>query len=410
MVYLFNSDVTLAKNEQVDSFGRLRVSTPMTIFDSQNRYELNSKFFSNLSDVAANTTVNYIQSQSSANLFVSTSDSAYVARESRYTFMYQPGKSLLNIDTFVMNSAKPNLVQRVGYYGQDNGYYIQLGNNTSSITNSSNIYMVERSNVTGVFTETLIAQPDWNTDKLDGTGASGVSLDLTKSHIFFADIEWLGAGTVRTGLVIDGSFIICHKFHHANITSTAYITTACLPIRYEIFNKGTTTGSSNLTQICSTVMSEGGYDPRQNLYVQSNALVTTATTTLTPLCSIRLAPGRLDAIAKFKQVVAAIGTTNDVAQWKIVLNGTLSGSNWRAHAASTNVQIDDTSTAISGGRDIECGFAQTGAPSTVLGVEFFEAQLGRNSFTQTSDVLSLCIIQCTTNPKVYWSIAWAEMI
>ena len=408
MGYIINSDVTLKHTEQVDSFGRLRVSNPVTLFDSQNRYKLNEKFFSNL--IGTGTTVNYIQAKSSANLFVTSNVNDFVARESRYVFNYQPGKSLLTMCTFVMNPAKSGLVQRVGYFGRENGYYIQLGSNTSPTTLYSNVYLVERSNSLGTVSETLVAQPDWNGDKLDGTGASGLSLDITKSQIFFTDIEWLGVGSVRVGVVIDGTFVSCHTFHHANLLGYTYITTACLPLRYEIFNKAATSGTSNLAQICSTVLSEGGYEPKEALFVQSNVTSTTLSATLRPLCSFRLTAGRLDAIAVLKQIAVGVSGINDVARWSVILNGTLTGANWRSHVDSTNVQIDDSSTAISGGRVIESGFAQSGAGSTLLPATFFEAQVGRNSFTQTSDVITLAAIQCTNNPVVFSILAWAELI
>jgi hypothetical protein len=411
MVYLFNSDVTLKHTEQVDSFGRLRVSNPVTLFDSQNRYKLNEKFFSNL--IGTGTAVNYIQAQSSANLFVTSNVNDFVARESRFVFNYQPGKSLLTMCTFVMNPAKSGLVQRVGYFGTENGYYIQLGSNTSPTTLFSNVYIVERSNVLGTVSETLVAQQNWNGDKLDGSGASGLSLDMTKSQIFYTDIEWLGVGSVRTGVVIDGTFINCHTFNHANLVAYTYITTACLPVRYEITNRAATSGTSNLNQICSTVLSEGGYEPKEQLFCQLGPAdgKSVTTTTAVPLISIRLAPGRLDAIAVLKQLNVAVRTNNDLAQWTLILNGTLSGpTSWGAHADSTNVQVDTGSDAISGGRIIEVGFAQTGSLNTSLQASFFEAQLGRNSFTGTSDIITLAAAECSDSPKLFYSLAWAELI
>lgn len=411
MVYLFNSDVTLKHTEQVDSFGRLRVSNPVTLFDSQNRYKLNEKFYSNL--IGTGTAVNYIQAQSSANLFVTSNVNDFVARESRFVFNYQPGKSLLSMSTFVMNPAKSGLVQRVGYFGRENGYYIQLGSNTSPTTLFSNVYIVERSNVLGTVSETAVAQQNWNGDKLDGTGASGLSLDITKSQIFYTDIEWLGVGSVRTGVVINGIFINCHTFNHANLIPYTYVTTACLPVRYEITNRAATSGTSNLNQICSTMLSEGGYEPKEQLFCQVGPTTTTTlgSTTPVPLISIRLAPGRLDAIAVLKQINVAVNSNNDLARWSLILNGTLSGpTSWGAHTDSTNVQIDTGSSGISGGRAIEVGFAQTGSLSTSLTPSFFEAQLGRNSFTNTSDVITLVAGACTSNPGIFYSLAWAELI
>lgn len=411
MVYLFNSDVTLKHTDQVDSFGRLRVSNPVTLFDSQNRYKLNEKFFSNL--IGTGTTVNYIQAQSSANLFVTSNVNDFVARESRFVFNYQPGKSLLTMCTFVMNPAKSGLVQRVGYFGTENGYYIQLGSNTSPTSLFSNVYIVERSNSLGTVSETAVGQENWNGDHLDGSGASGLSLDLTKSQIFYTDLEWLGVGSVRVGVVIDGTFINCHTFNHANLVPYTYVTTACLPLRYEIFNRAATSGTSNLNQICSTVLSEGGYEPKEQLFCQPGpaTVKTLGSTTPVPLISLRLAPGRLDAIAVLKQINLAVETNNDLARWQLILNGTLSGPTaWGAHADSTNVQVDTGSTGISGGRVIEVGFAQTGSLSTSLASSFFEAQIGRNSFTRTSDVITLTAAACTANPGIFYSLAWSELI
>jgi hypothetical protein len=97
---------------------------------------------------------------------------------------------------------------------------------------------------------------------LDGTGASGYTLDPTKATILFTDYEWLGMGAVRVGFVIDGKFIVAHTFLNANNLDTVYMQTANLPIRYEIETTGTISGAAVLQQVCSTTMIEGGYAPQ----------------------------------------------------------------------------------------------------------------------------------------------------
>jgi len=186
-----------------------------------------------------------------------------------------------------------------------------------------------------------------------------------------------------------------------------------LPVRYEITNRAATSGTSNLNQICSTVLSEGGYEPKEQLFCQVGPATTKTlgSTTPVPLISLRLAPGRLDAIAVLKQINVAVQSNNDLARWSLILNGTLSGAtSWGAHTDSTNVQVDTDSSGISGGRVIEVGFAQTGSLNTSLTPSFFEAQLGRNSFTNTSDVITLAAAACTSNPGIFYSLAWAELI
>jgi len=93
-----------------------------------------------------------------------------------------------------------------------------------------------------------------------------MTIDLTKSQIFWTDIEWLGVGSVRTGFILDGRYIICHIFNHANFLKYPYMTSAIGPVRYEITNTTGTAPASNLMQICSTVISEGGYDQQFSLH------------------------------------------------------------------------------------------------------------------------------------------------
>ena len=384
-------------NANYDAFGRFRVSNPVTLFDSQNRYKPNEKFYSNVLNGGS---VTYISNESSVLLNVTTTLNSYAARESRLVFNYQPGKSLLVFVTFVMDSPKVGLVQRAGYFGSDNGYFVQRSGTSVSI--------VERS----IGVDTSVLQLQWNIDRLDGTGPSGYVLDMTKSQIFFMDIEWLGMGSVRTGFIIDGKYILTHIFHHANYLPRTYMTTACLPIRYEIHN---TDGSSGtMKHVCSTVISEGGYEPKEQLFCSIGpyrGLVLTAVGVLLPLVSIRLAPGRFDSIIVVKQINVAVATNNDLAEWRLVLNATLGGATWSGTTGgSTNTQIDTDATTISSGRVIEVGYAQTGSINTSLQSSFFEFQIGRNSFTQTSDTLTLCAIPLSSNPKVFWSFAWAELI
>ena len=117
------------------------------------------------------------------DLSVTSTSGASALRETTKVFSYQPGKSLLIMNTFVMAASANGLVQRVGYFGNDNGIYFQMDGDTISF--------VERSIVTGTLVNTVCARSSWNGDKLDGSGPSGITLDLTKAQIMWLDIEWL---------------------------------------------------------------------------------------------------------------------------------------------------------------------------------------------------------------------------
>lgn len=86
--------------------------------------------------------------------------------------------------------------------------------------------------------ETRIPQSSWNIDKLDGTGPSGLTLDLTKMQMWFVDYAWYGAGTIRWGLrATDGTIVYVHKLANNNVNSEAYMRSGNLPARYETSTK-----------------------------------------------------------------------------------------------------------------------------------------------------------------------------
>jgi len=199
-----------------DAFGRFRTSSPLTLFDSSHRYRDNGLW---ATSTGTGGTYVFSSGEGLVNLNVTTASGAKVLRETTKVCSYQPGKSLQVMNTFVMASGKANLRQRVGYFGADNGIYVE-------VSGTSAPSFVERNSVSGSVNETRVSQANWNIDTLDGQGPSGFTLDITKAQIHWTDIEWLGLGTVRTGFVINGQFVHCHSFHHANLLTSTYMTTA----------------------------------------------------------------------------------------------------------------------------------------------------------------------------------------
>lgn len=392
----------------IDAFGRQRVSNPLTLFDSSHRYRDNGLW--NTSTASGGTAV-FSADEGLVNLNVNTTSGSEVIRETTKVFSYQPGKSLLVFNTFVMAPAQTNLRQRVGYFGTDNGIYVQLNNNTVSF--------VERSLVTGVVTETVTNQSTWNVDKLDGTGPSGITLDITKAQIFFMDIEWLGEGTVRLGFVIDGVFILCHRFNHANLITSTYITTASLPLRYEITNTGITANSSTLKQVCSTVISEGGYELRGAQQSIGTPITTPRTFavagTYYPILAIKLTSTKLDAIVIPTAIsILGLGNGKNYA-WRIVQTGTVTGGAWVSAGVDSAVEYNLTGTSSAGGTVLASGYVNSSnqaSPSiNILKEAIFISQLERNTFTGTAYELIVEAAIDTTGGTLgmYASIDWEEI-
>ena len=391
-----------------DAFGRLRVSNPYTLFESFHRYVDNGEWFES---TAAGGSSAFNADAGLLDTTVTTASGSQVLRETKKVFNYQPGKSLLAILSFNFEEAKNNLRQRIGYFGAENGFYLELNS-----TNEPSF--VKRSSVTGSLVNTEVSKADWNIDTLDGNGPSGITLDLSKVQIVWFDFEWLGSGTVRCGFVIDGVFIHCHSFQHANVSSGTYMTTASLPLRVEITNTDTTASSSTLKQICMTVLSEGGFEIRGNaaeakLPIGSPRDLTVASTVY-PLISLRLKSTRLDGIAILDSL-NVLGITNNANYcWEIVQGGTTSGGTWVTNSSSSLVEYNITATSYSQGTGevLTAGYAagsnQGSTASELHRDNLFEFQLERNSFTSTPVELIIGACSDVAGADALASLGWQE--
>jgi hypothetical protein len=403
--------------DQHDAFGRLRTSSPLTLFDSSHRYRDNN-LWTNLI-VGTGSTVGFVTTQGVIELTVGVGSTASITRETTKVFSYQPGKSLQIMNTFVMNSPKTNLTQRVGYFGADNGIYFEVAG-----TGTTSVSFVERSIVTGTMSETRVPQSQWSQDRLDGTGPSGFTLDTSKGQIMWTDIEWLGLGTVRVGFVIDGLFIHCHSFHHSNRIASTYITTASLPIRYEITNTGITTSSSILKQVCSTVISEGGYELRglqQGVQtpVTSPVDLPTPAGTFYPVISIRLKSpingytNKLDAIV-ILTAVSLLGATNNANyNWQVRASATTTGGTWVDAGADSAIEYKIDGGSVTGGRVLASGFfnssQQSSVPVDILKEALFKFQLERDGLTEIPYELTLVCASNVVGADVYAGMDWEEI-
>jgi hypothetical protein len=391
---------------QSDSFGRLRVSNPQTLFDTQTRYYNHNQFASNTAGAG---TYTFDSNSSTFAMAVNTASGDKVYAETYKVFPYQPGKSLLIYSSFCMNIAKPNLRQRVGYFNSQNGIYFEQSDST--------LYMVIRSYSSGSVVENRVAQSSWNGDPLNGLGPSGVELNTAVDQIFFCDIEWLGVGSVRTGFIIGGQYIVVHTFNHANIpgNTTTYMSTGSLPLRFEIENTGTASSSSTLRQICSTVISEGGYSlsgtPRSIGHNLGTPIQLPNDTSFKPLLSIRLLSTCPDSI-----VLPTFFTIAPVAQstfkYRIYSRAVTTGGTWTGIGASSPVEYNLAPTAVSSGEIVTEGFIMSSNQTAAAPSQEsfgFEVQLQRQPFTNVMYEYVMTAATIGTNQDVYASIEWQEV-
>ena len=386
-----------------DAFGRLRVSNPLTIFDSKNIMSKNNLFDESLTGSG---TVSYSANKSTVNLNVTTVSGDKVIRQSKRVMSYQPGKSLLNLNTFVMNTQEENLSQRVGMFDANNGIFFE---DTGAIYR-----FVRRTYVTGSPADTYANQGSWNGDNLDGTGPSGYDLNFDKATIMFMDYEWLGMGAVRCGFVVDGKFIVAHTFYNANSLDTVYMQTLNLPIRYEIETTGTITGAAVLQQVCSTVLIEGGYAPEGirkmigTSQINAGVNLTTANTYYN-IATIRIKSGRPYAVI-VPSGLDVLNISNNDFEFGLFFNATPSSA-FSYTSYDDNVEYDLTTVDLtSTGTRVAGGYLGGKTAPFTLPSDFvpFAYQLGQ-TIGGTSDTLTLGVRSGSANGDVSGLIKWIDL-
>ena len=390
---------------QLDAFGRLRVSNPVTLFDSQNRY-LSGKQFSNVTATGGN--VIYVANESSFNLNVSTANGSSAIQQAKFVQPYQPGKSMLVMESFCMSALQANCRQRVGYFTTNDGVYFEA--------DGTSLYLVIRSSASGAIVEERIAQANWNTNSFSnsvGTNPSGINLNPALTNIFWCDIEWLGVGSVRTGFIVNGQFIVAHTFHHANQSGNTkvYMTTATLNPRYEITNTGTTASNSTFKQICSTVISEGGYTPATTENYVSSGITPTRVAlgnTYVALTSIRLNPAYPDAVVLPSQLDLLL-TDVQYGQYQLVLNASnvVANTAW-SNVANSVVQTNLSPLVISDGTVLFGGVTSSRDTLVVTNDVKARLQLSRQA-DGTTDTLTLCVGYGNPNADLLWRFGWEEI-
>ena len=379
-----------ADSGAVDAFGRQRVSQPFTLFDSVLRHGKNAEVWN---ETISSGTSEHLINESSVLMTVTASGDS-ILRRTRKRFPYQPGKGLNVLQSFAGSTPQAGIIQELGLFDNSNGIILRASGTT--------VQFVIRSSTTGSPVETVVDQSAWNID-------TAPWLNFAKTNIFTADLEWLGVGRVRCGFVLDGEYYYCHEFNHANSLDAVYMTTAVLPLSYTI--RATATASGSMKQICSTVASEGGYEPAGAIYtIGGGASNFASISSETMVAAIRMASGRTDNVILPSQVDASLGgkqNDNVVAEWRMRLNPTVSGTWLSAPNGRGNVQVMSSGT-FSGGTVINAGLVSSRSAVEFHPQRALDLALGSNAAGE-SDIVILTI-QCSDAEKATGLLGWREVL
>jgi hypothetical protein len=351
MTYINKVKVEFDQGPQVDAFQRNRVSNPSTISSSKLLYNDPSWAYNDYEHwelVTSGTTASG-SSDPDSNCFLlhtGTTSGDRTVRQQHIYNSYQPGRSQLVVMTGVFEP-KVNTMQCIGYYDDNDGLFF--------VHDGTNMNVARRSSATGTVVDTLFPQHEWD-DPMDGSGKSGIEVDWSKAQIFMIDFQWLSVGRVRFCLDVDGSIIIVHELKHANNVELPYMSTADLPVRFEIENTGTTSSPTILKQICCAVIGEGDVnDAFGKLRSVSNesSLITINSSGKRPLLHIKpklTFRGKPNKNKVLPIEVEVITDTNDVViYWEVFVNCTMTGGShsWQNPGDNVTFEYDVSRTGTS---------------------------------------------------------------
>ena len=316
---IIDPDVAIRDSANLDAFSRLRVSNPLILHNSQLTYDLAPIIYEQITN-GTGATITYDSTNRYGLMTFSSTPTGGKAFMQSYEYLpYQPGRSQLAFVTFNMVAAVADTLKFAGYSDGVNGIEFQLDGTTKQ-------FVLYSATGSGNFT---VAQSSWNLDKLDGTGASGITLDITKVQILVIDIQALYAGRVRIGFDIGGQIIYAHQFLHANNIAPPYIQSANLPVRCGMTCTGTV--STTMYFLCAAVISEGGSEDI-NVYgytFQQDSGPISVTTGGTHMLSLRPRT-TFNSITNRTRVayidVEIYNAGNQPVQWQLCVGQALSGT------------------------------------------------------------------------------------
>lgn len=320
-------------------------------------------------------------------------------RQSKQWFNYQPGRVQRIFQTFVLGSLKTGIRKRVGYFNDNDGLFLEASGTTLN-------FVVRKGGV-----DTPYPQSGWSVDKMNGSGASGITLATTSPQILLTEFLWLGVDGFSFSFDIGRTIYKAHEVSFTNTyNSVVYMNNPNLPLRYEIENIGGVAASGSeleLVVICGEVDSIGGdtdIGDRHTIHRSNTGLTTLNDSDLYPLIAIRLNSSYKMATV-YPVSLSILCSTGTNYRYDLLLNPTVGGTaltyaQWQGSCVDVAVTATNA-TKVSGGTSLESRYvSQAGAQIGVDLGRFFS--LG-TTIAGTSDVLVLAVQRFSNQAETFYA-------
>lgn len=387
--------VTYDSNHQLDAFSRLRVSNPLNLYEYKfaNDVDFDLYWSESLTSGGANT---YGGDNVSQELAITTTTGSKAVVQSRRRVQYFSGKSHIFHFTGNFNNVQTGVRKRFGLFDDNNGLFFETVDTT--------LYIVNRSKASGSVVDTRVAQSSWNGDNLDGTGDSGITADPTKQQLFWIDYAWLGSGTVRWGITIDGMSIILHTESYGNVIDFSYMQTAVLPFRAEIEATGSPAATDSLNITCMALEVEGSPAEIGKVRTKKAGLTEISlTATEQVLVIMRIDPANLKSSMRLLQWLFTVTSGNKEVVWNLYFNPTITGTpTWVTEPSSVVQTASNAASLTISGTPlmVDCGYARVGSEVSSNDVDS-DLFLGHD-ISGTPDTFAFTARTLSSSAKCLW--------
>ena len=331
-----------------------------------------------------------------------------VIRQTNRVQRYIPGRQAEVAMSMIFGTPTAGIRRRFGLFDELNGFYFEdSGDGTYRC-------VLRRNTASGVETESF-ARDDWNVDRLDGTGPSGITADPTAIQHMTIEFEWYGAGMIEWNFVMDNNKYPVHRIYHANTHDHPWAAKAALPIRVELTNVAGTAGTHTFYQGSHSMTVEAITEllGRQNSV--SNAITgktLSSANTFYPLVAIRLKSDSLDSVIIPDEFSGAtLDNTNIFV--RAIENPTITGGTWVSMGDDSAVEYNLTATGFTGGSILNTTYISSGNMGQVY--KFPDrsiTQLSRKTTTtlgDTSGIFLIAMASIGSNKAGWASLGWIEV-
>jgi len=329
-------------------------------------------------------------------------------RQTKRVQRYIPGRQNEVSMSVIFGTPTVGVRRRMGIFDDVDGAFFEDGGDGT-------YYVVIRRNTASGVVENRVARENWNIDKLDGSGPSGITVAPDAIQLMSIEYEWYGAGQVEFNFVINNNKFPVHQFNHANITSTTWASSGSLPIRVELTNVTGTAGTHTLYQGSHSFSAEGITNllgRQRDISSPLAGYTSTTANTFYPVVAIRLKTTSLRSVIIPDEYAGA--TLDNTSVFVRVIEGAnITGGTWVSYGADSPIEYNITATGFTGGRTVSTQFVGVGNSG---GKNVFPdrtvTQLQRNTTTtlgDTSSTFLIAIASTGANKSTWASLGWIEV-